>query len=178
MIDLSSPNFILSLIMLTINHVLAFGHFGEVSSIFSFIFRVPAVKFRTVSGDRNLIYIQFKPEIESFFRNIIHFMTFWHISHFVFGWFLSHFSFHYQLVKMFCQPVTVAVKKMLYRIIWIVVKSNVAAFSKFWNFVEKQFYHHVQNVTKYQIGLTTEKTLITMKVWWFTYALSSIFFNM
>merc|ERR1712180_557407 len=29
MIDLSSPNFILSLIMLTINHVLAFGHFGE-----------------------------------------------------------------------------------------------------------------------------------------------------
>ena len=58
---------------------------------------------------------------------------------------------------MFYQPVTVAVKKMLYRIIWIVVKSNVAAFSKFWNFVEKQFYHHVQNVTKYQIGLTIEK---------------------
>ena len=117
MIDLSSPNFILSLIMLTINHVLAFGHFGEVSSIFSFIFRVPAVKFGTVSGGRNPIYIQFKPEIESFFRNIIHFMMFWHISHFVFGWFLSHFSFHYQLVKMFYQPVTVAVKKMLYRII-------------------------------------------------------------
>ena len=33
MIDLSSPNFILSLIMLTINHVLAFGHFGEVKLI-------------------------------------------------------------------------------------------------------------------------------------------------
>ena len=34
MIDLSSPNFILSLIMLTINHVLAFGHFGEVKCDF------------------------------------------------------------------------------------------------------------------------------------------------
>jgi len=63
MIDLSSPNFILSLIMLTINHVLAFGHFGEVSSIFSFIFRVPAVKFGTVSGGRNLIYT---PEVPLF----------------------------------------------------------------------------------------------------------------
>merc|ERR1711935_1200950 len=30
MIDLSSPNFILSLIMLTVNHVFAFGYFGEV----------------------------------------------------------------------------------------------------------------------------------------------------
>ena len=118
MIDLSSPNFILSLIMLTINHVLAFGHFGEVSSIFSFIFRVPAVKFGTVSGGWNPSYIQFKNQkLRVFFRNIIHSMMFWHISHFVFGWFLSHFLFHYQLVKMFYQPVTVAVKKMLYRII-------------------------------------------------------------
>ena len=30
MIDLSSPNFILSLIMLTINHIFAFNYFGEV----------------------------------------------------------------------------------------------------------------------------------------------------
>ena len=30
MIDLASPNFILSLIMLTINHIFAFGYFGEV----------------------------------------------------------------------------------------------------------------------------------------------------
>ena len=49
MIDLSSPNFILSLIMLTINHVLAFGHFGEVSPIFWCL-------------------SDFYPEIESFFQ--------------------------------------------------------------------------------------------------------------
>ena len=35
MIDLASPNFILSLIMLTINHIFAFGYFGEVREIFN-----------------------------------------------------------------------------------------------------------------------------------------------
>ena len=95
---------------------------------------------------------------DRFFRNIIRFMTFWHISHYVFGWCLSHFSFHYQLEKMSFQRVIAADKKMLYLIIWIAVKSSAAAFSKFWNFVEKQFYHHEQNDTRNRIQSLTKES--------------------
>jgi len=63
MIDLSSPNFILSLIMLTINHVLAFGHFGEeyhpfhdVLAYFTLcVWLVPFTFFVSLSAGENVL---------------------------------------------------------------------------------------------------------------------------
>ena len=117
MIDLSSPNFILSLIMLTINHIFAFNYFGE-------------VRFYENTEPVNDVII---------FRFITNFTMCWVISQYAFGLCPSHFSFHSRRVRTRCPRNLAPNQKMPYRIIWIAERNNAQDYSKCLNLPGRRF---------------------------------------